>query len=783
MKEYIIKVTHAPLLREGSRPPASLCEVLPAGGGILHIRWAAEGGSISCAVGLPDATTTLEQAKLRLELDGFLASPAGDAPAKETACQILHRRVQQRYISGGAGPAQRMALPERMLTAGAFDAAFARLRRIKGCAVHLLVRRCSGLNDTVQRQLQARQWPAESLPGQFLTEGALFEAVVCISGDPSGLLAAEVCTAFGGALTTENAAAPIDGRIFETAPCPSGVVPQYKPLCYSYLPYEAAALTSLTASAGLYGLPVNNDTLPTLPGLLPVTTKTKGELLLGQDCKGNPVWMPLRNLPLGTAILGTPGSGKGNLLVTLAMQLAKKKIPTLIIESAKEELHHLRKVGVDVNTYRPVEGEFLLDPFSLPPNVTLGQYRDALLQTLRAAFRLDGPLEELFSAALDRTFAVHGFSENSKAGDPGTTPFGLNELMQAFNTELRERGYSPKTESDMRTAGLVRLNALFNQNRPIYDTVKSIPVSEFAKGFNLIQLAFLTSVAGKQAFASMLLISLSCWLRLNLTHTAGKRVNLVIILDEAHNLLTGCRRTTGDEYSFAADFTNLLLELRSVGVAIVIADQSAMNIPDVLYGICASKFFLGANPGSGITDHAGEMKLDEAALSHQYLLGPGEGFYKAPEMPQSVFFSSLNLIDTLKIEEPCEHRNAFLERSPRFCIESYAECESCPARGKCTLAGKAAARAIAARLSASWKARFVWALNLPGHTPEEAAARSKALSDSLRRLLLDAREQSHGDRAIYFCAVICFFRSLNREAATPVSIPKTIDAAKTLMPE
>lgn len=208
----------------------------------------------------------------------------------------------------------------------------ARLRRIKGCAVHLLVRRCSGLNDTVQRQLQTRTWPAESLPCQLLTEGALFEAVVCISGDPSGLLAAEVCTAFGGALTTENAKAPIDGRIFETAPCPSGVVPLYKPLCYAYLPYEAAALTSLTASAGQYGLPVNNDTLP---GLLPVTTK--GELLLGQDCKGSPVWMPLRNLPLGTAILGTPGSGKGNLLVTLAMQLAKKKIPTLIIENPDSE--------------------------------------------------------------------------------------------------------------------------------------------------------------------------------------------------------------------------------------------------------------------------------------------------------------------------------------------------------------------------------------------------------------------------------------------------------------
>lgn len=779
MKEYI-KVTHVPLLREDSRPPASLCEVLPAGG-ILHLRWAAEGGSVSCAVGLavglPDATT-LEKAKLRLQLDGFLTS-AEAAPAKETACQILHRSVQQRYISGGAGPAQRVALPERMLTAGVFDAAFARLRRIKGCAVHLLVRRCSGLNDTVQRQLQTRTWPAESLPGQFLTEGALFEAVVCISGDPSGLLAAEVCTAFGGALTTENAAAPIDGRIFETAPCPSGVVPLYKPLCYSYLPYEAAALTSLTASAGQYGLPINKDTLPGPPSPF----ETDGDLFIGKDCQGGLVKMPLRNLPLGTAILGTPGSGKGNLLVTLAMQLAKKKIPTLIIESAKEELHHLRKVGVDINTYRPVEGEFLLDPFALPPNVSLGQYRDALLETLRAAFRLDGPLEELFSAALDRTFAVHGFSENSKAGDPGTTPLGLSDMMQAFSTELRERGYSPKTESDMRTAGLVRLNALFNQNRPIYDTVKSIPVSEFAKGFNLLQLSSLTSISGKQAFASLLLISLSLWARLNLTHTAGKRVSLVIILDEAHNLLTGCRRTTGDEWSFPADFSNMVLELRSLGVAIVIADQSAKNLPEVLYSVCAQKFFLGPNPGSGITDHAGEMKLDEAALNHQYLLGPGEGFYKAPEMPQSVFFSSLNLIDTLKIEEPCERRNAFLEQHPRFCIESYAECESCPARGKCTLAGKAQARAIAARLSASWKARFVWALKLPGHTPEEAAARSKALSDSLRRLLLDARAQSQDDRCIYFCAVICFFRSLNREAATPVSIPKTIGAAKTLMPE
>lgn len=774
MKEYI-KVTYAPLLREGSRPPASLCEVLPAGG-ILHLRWAAEGGSVSCAVGLPDATT-LEKAKLRLQLDGFLTS-AEAAPAKETACQILHRSVQQRYISGGAGPAQRVALPERMLTAGVFDAAFARLRMIKGCAVHLLVRRCSGLNDTVQRQLQTRTWPAESLPGQFLTEGALFEAVVCISGDPSGLLAAEVCTAFGGALTTENAAAPIDGRIFETAPCPSGVVPLYKPLCYSYLPYEAAALTSLTASAGQYGLPINKDTLPGPPSPF----ETDGDLFIGKDCQGGLVKMPLRNLPLGTAILGTPGSGKGNLLVTLAMQLAKKKIPTLIIESAKEELHHLRKVGVDINTYRPVEGEFLLDPFALPPNVSLGQYRDALLQTLRA-FRLDGPLEELFSAALDRTFAVHGFSENSKEGDLGTTPFGLSEMMEAFNIELRERGYSPKTESDMRTAGLVRLNALFNQNRPIYDTVKSIPVSEFAKGFNLLQLSSLTSIAGKQAFASLLLISLSLWARLNLTHTAGKRLSLVIVLDESHNLLTGCRRTTGDEYSFAADFSNMVLELRSLGVAIVIADQSAKNVPDVLYSVCAQKFFLGPNPGSGIADHAGEMKLDEAALNQQYLLGPGEGFYKAPEMPQSVFFSSLNLIDTLKIEEPCERRNAFLEQHPRFCIESYAECEGCPAHGRCTLAGKAQARAIAARLSASWKARFVWALSLPGHTPEEAAARSKALSDSLRRLLLDARAQSQDDRCIYFCAVIGFFRSFNRESAVPVSIKKTIDAAKTLMPE
>lgn len=771
-----LKINAVPLEREKTVPLA-LQELLPPGGGALHLRWYAENGQTACMLGLPDALT-LQQAKLRLQLAGYLAVPA-PAPRPETAQQLLRRTTQSRYERVGEHAARRLTLPEHFLAAGSMEPLLWRLCNLPGCAVHCILRRSPGLGDSLARQLQEKGGPPESLPAALLAAPVLYEAVLAVTGDSTGLLAAELAAAFGEALTAEPCEAVVGEGLFSRLTC-AGVQPLCRPLCFTYTGPEADLLLALTCGAGQLGLPLNKDTLPGPPAPY---YKTEGELVLGKSCAGTPVCLPLDALPKGSLILGAPGSGKGNSLIGLSVQLAKYHVPTLIIESAKEEMHHLAKAGLKLNTWRPIAGEYLFNPFSMPPGITLGEYRSALLQTLRSAFRMEGPLEQLFRSALDRCFCLHGFTDDSTIDSPGVEPFGLSEVMEAFSEELLQQGYSPKTEADMRTAGLVRLMALFNQSSAVYDTVRSVPVSELTReGLNLIQLAKLTSVEDKQSFATLLLISLSCWMRLNMKHSGGQ-TKLVVMLDEAHNLLTDCAKdadAAGGSYSFAREMANLILELRSVGVAFIIADQSSRNIPDVMFEVCQNKIFMGPSEASGIMLHAAEMKLDDAALQNLWRVEPGQGFYRRPEMPQAVYFAAPNLIDMLHIETPCVRTNTFLELHPRFTVESFAQCVGCPAKGQCQLADKTAARALSGRLLALWKAQFNRALCLPVQTEDERKARSRQLSALLQGLLLDAKAQSHGSRNIFFCGVVQFVRGFNREARVKLSVEKMLGYAQKL---
>ena len=79
----------------------------------------------------------------------------------------------------------------------------------------------------------------------------------------------------------------------------------------------------------------------------------------------------------------------------------------------------------------------------------------------------------------------------------------------------------------------------------------------------------------------------------------------MIILDEAHNLLRGAEKSDGEGvYSFAENFQNLLLEMRSIGVGFIIADQTADNVPTTIPDICGTKVFLGPSRFSGIERYA-----------------------------------------------------------------------------------------------------------------------------------------------------------------------------------
>ena len=81
-----------------------------------------------------------------------------------------------------------------------------------------------------------------------------------------------------------------------------------------------------------------NGQLPPFRGVQLVA----GELLLGKDCYGQPIRMPLRALAAGTLLLGNTGAGKTNFLKWILPQIAAAGVPVWVTESYKTELRRLR---------------------------------------------------------------------------------------------------------------------------------------------------------------------------------------------------------------------------------------------------------------------------------------------------------------------------------------------------------------------------------------------------------------------------------------------------------
>ena len=253
-------------------------------------------------------------------------------------------------------------------------------------------------------------------------------------------------------------------------------------------------------------------------------------------------------------------------------------------------------------------------------------------------------------------------------------------------------------------------------------------------------------------FASMLLLFISTWLRLRGTHCADRPVKLAIILDESHNLLQPATDSQGRVFSFARDFSNMLLELRSQGVAILLADQNSANIPREITDVCATKVFMGHSASCGIADTLPDTAADDTALEHLYLMGPGEGCVFTHGMPHAEYFSSPNVIGKFHLEKPCPRQNQFLERNPRFSLETFCECRSCHARGTCTQADKTAARRTASVLYQRYGSSL-------GALVKKGSG--KEIGKVMIQVLGDIDKAHTGPRRI--CTVIQFVREFNRE--------------------
>ena len=681
-----------------------------------------------------------------LRPDGVLYQPTEPPPAARTLV-LLAREARTSLSPGQGAPALSCVLSEvgrdnacrRYLWA-----AMAGLADGAGLSLFLR-RRTEALPLRLSARLKASPSPAAAALCQAQEH---YEMVGCLYGASADIaaLAPEIRAAFPGLGFSVTDPQPADADALMAAA---------DPLATRFLPWEAEVLTALTALPG--GPELNRDTIP---GRTPVPPAGQG-LQLGVSVQGTPVCLPWRRLCCHTVLAGPPGSGKTNSLFGLCRQLRDADIPVLAIEPAKSEFHHLGKT-LALDVWRPTAGGYVLDPFAVPEGVSLAEYRSTLLAMLESCFHLEGPLVELFGTTLTRCFARCGWRDGDTPESPGTEAFGLHEFLLEFNQLLGENGYSARAKADIGEAGRVRLQRLFTENAAVFDTVRSIPVTALVQGFHLIQLNALTSTASKQIFMALLLFSLGAYLKLRFPHAVGEKPRLVILVDESHNLFAGAE---GDS-PFARDFQNLLLELRSVGVAFLLADQSLDALPRVVSDTPANKIFLSGARSSGILPYAGELGLDDAALRELWQLGPGQGLYADSMAPRAVYFRAPNVIDACHLETGCPARNRWLDAHPRYTVECFRECRDCAARGRCTQAGKASAALAAQRGILTLGSRLSSAL------ADGTAEGKAALGQCLALLRTEVEALPETERT---CAVLQFARLFNRRGGPQID-PKKLSA-------
>lgn len=291
----------------------------------------------------------------------------------------------------------------------------------------------------------------------------------------------------------------------------------------------------------------------------------------------------LKDLTKHMLVVGTPGSGKSTFLVGLMDRLWKQHgIPFLVIEPAKNEYRSLIDSIPDLQVFSPGKNNvapFVLNPFVPPKGVTVEKYKSIVKAAFSAAFEMWTPLDQLFDETLNICYSEQGWLDSTVVEDSSEC-FSLVDFIDTYKTVVGSKGYSGEYKKQIEAAGVLRFNGLIEQNANIFDSRYSVPVEDILKAPTVIELSNIKDVKQKSFVIAMLLNNIYAYVEANNIND-GKLKN-AILLEEAHALLCGDAAGSGDNASSNAAAVKLLMdmlaEIRSRGVGIIVADQSPKKV-------------------------------------------------------------------------------------------------------------------------------------------------------------------------------------------------------------
>lgn len=337
---------------------------------------------------------------------------------------------------------------------------------------------------------------------------------------------------------------------------------------------------------GSYFIGIDRNAFSLMPevDILPeqLTNDDREGLYLGRSIYSSQrLFVPLEQLLLHTAVMGKSGVGKTTLLKQLITQFQSRGIPVLILEPVKREYRDLVARMKDSRVFtveRPVV-PLLINPFYVPKDVPLGEYRSSLLSAFKAAFSLPDPLPALFEKAIAEAYTLNGWTDISTSEDGNVSIFDMSDFVRAFKRVISRSSYSNEVKGNMMSGGAFRLQSLIERCPRTFNTIHSTSVEDLLDGCAVLEMGSLEPEQ-KSLVSALTLISILAYLKS--TRQSDHRLRNIVLIDEAHALLDQGEGATQEEKALNSTMTQLMInvitEIRAYGVGVIFSDQSPSRV-------------------------------------------------------------------------------------------------------------------------------------------------------------------------------------------------------------
>ncbi len=328
--------------------------------------------------------------------------------------------------------------------------------------------------------------------------------------------------------------------------------------------------------------------------MTPRVREKAGDVILGDVMQSPYISRPVgkyyftaSDLDRHALVVGSTGGGKSNTIRSLLKTLiTEKKLPFMVIESAKSEYWELANYGINVCALQlgTHDAPFRMNPFEPAEKFPLQTHVDSLLATFKAAFEMYPPMPFILEQSVYAVYADYGWDvatgENNRKIKQYPT---LADLYWQIPITVEGSAYDKEIKNNVTGSLQTRIRSLmFGGKGRMLNCRKSTLLPELLKKPLVLELENLGDDDIK-SFVMGLLMTLLYEVRRVQSAGRSRPLSHLLVIEEAHRLLKrveGAGESGDVKAASVAFFCNMLSEIRSYGQGILIADQSPEKLAE-----------------------------------------------------------------------------------------------------------------------------------------------------------------------------------------------------------